>query len=231
MKEFRVLLLGGTGLVGSHVLKSLPFYSEISKLIVWARVSKVPLNRDPIEVQNVSWEALKDGAIPFPDSIDAVVCCLGTTISKAGSQEKFREIDYEYPLFVAKAAKAAGVKAFLIVTAIGSDPDSKIFYNRVKGETERDLISLGFPYLGIFRPSLLLGEREELRLGEKVGEFLSFLFPFPLFGLKRYQPIRADLVAMSLLKALVRWGNLTEKPESTLEIFESDMLQDFGQGK
>ncbi|MCZ8344707.1 MAG: NAD(P)H-binding protein [Leptospira sp.] len=224
----KILLLGGTGLIGKQVLLSLVFYPQVKKTILWARVEKTDSNPNvPIELVHVSFESFKAGKVQVPDGLDAVICCLGTTIKVAGSEEKFREIDYEYPLLVAKQAKAKKVKTFLIVTAMGSDPNSSLFYNRVKGEIERDLSSLEFPYLGIFRPSLLLGDRKEIRVGEKIGEIISAIIPFGLLGLNRFKPILAEFVARSMVKTLL--GEASEMHKiSVVKIFENDELWELG---
>jgi uncharacterized protein YbjT (DUF2867 family) len=224
----KILLLGGTGLVGKQVLLSLVFYPQVIKTIVWARVDKTDTKPNvPIELVRVSWESFKAGQVEVPDGIDAVLCCLGTTIKVAGSQEKFREIDYEYPLLVAKQAKEKNVKTFLIITAMGSDPNSGLFYNRVKGEVERDIASLGFPFFGIFRPSLLLGDRKEIRMGEKIGEIVSSVIPFGILGLQKYKPILAEVVARAMVKCLLGEASLpNSKP--VVKIFENDELWEMG---
>ncbi|EMY62162.1 Rossmann-fold NAD(P)-binding domain-containing protein [Leptospira terpstrae] len=224
----KILLLGGTGLIGKQVLLSLVFYPQIKKVIVWARNSPSTSNPNvPIEVVQVKWEDFQSGKVSVPDGIDAVFCCLGTTINKAGSQEKFKEIDYEYPLLAAKQAKEKKIPGFYIITAMGSDPNSSIFYNRVKGEIELELRQLQFPFLGIFRPSLLIGEREEVRVGEKVGEFLGNLIPFGLLGLKKFKPIPGEYVAKSMIHSL-----LHDKPEKgsapQVKVYENDVLWEIG---
>ncbi|WP_411823770.1 nucleoside-diphosphate sugar epimerase [Leptospira sp. 'Mane'] len=231
MSGYKVLLLGGTGLIGSEVLKSLPFFKEIGKVFVWARVENPNNSDSPIEIQTVTWESFSAGQVQIPKDIDAVICCLGTTIGKAGSQEKFKEVDYEYPLLAAKKAKEAGVPAFLIVTAMGANSGSFVFYNRVKGDIENALIGLKFDYLGIFRPSLLVGDRKEVRIGEKISEAIATIIPFSLVGMRKYKPIHAQFVAFSLLKSLV--ANLPEAKKSKtpkLEIIESDRMLDLGKG-
>lgn len=224
----KILLLGGTGLVGKQVLLSLLFYTQIKKVIVWARhfenSSKPNL---PIEVIKVTWDDFQTGKVSVPDGIDAVFCCLGTTIGKAGSQEKFREIDYDYPLLAAIQAKEKNVPGFYIITAMGSDANSSIFYNRVKGELEKELMALSFPFLGIFRPSLLIGEREELRIGEKVGEVIGHIIPFGLFGLKKYKPIQAEYVAKSMIYSLLK-DKPTNPSKPMVKIYENDILWEIG---
>lgn len=134
---------------------------------------------------------------------DHVFCCLGTTIKKAGSQAAFRVVDLEYPLSVARAAAAGGAGEYLIVTAVGADPDSAIFYNRIKGEVEQALRALSFPRgVKIFRPSMLLGDRGEPRPLERAAAALMKATA-PLFGggLARYRAIDAAQVARAMWRA------------------------------
>lgn len=131
---------------------------------------------------------------------DDVFCCLGTTMKKAGSKEAFYAVDHEYPLQIARFARQNGAERYLIVTSMGADPKSAFFYNRVKGEVERDLRPLGFAALHIFRPSLLLGNRGERRLGEKIGEtVMRFFDPMMIGPLRKYRAIDSGKVARAML--------------------------------
>src|SRR5690606_26648384 len=100
--------------------------------------------------------------------LDIAFCCLGTTIKQAGSQEAFRAVDHDLVVAVAQRARALGARHFLVVSALGADPRSSVFYNRVKGEMEESLRAMDWPQLTIARPSLLLGERNETRLVEQL---------------------------------------------------------------
>lgn len=227
-KTNHILILGGTGLVGSQILK---LKSELAPSGIWtAWVRKKPEALTPgVNFIETTWESIQSGKVSFPEGVTTVICCLGTTIKKAGSQEKFREVDYEYPLAVANLAKNKGVSNFLIITAMGSDSESIVFYNRVKGETEKDLVGLKFSYLGIFRPSLLLGERQEFRPGEKLAEFLTGIIPFSLFGLQKYEPIQAERVARAILKKAKEIESDSASANMIrVEYLESDLLQTFG---
>jgi len=126
---------------------------------------------------------------------------LGTTIKVAGSREAFSKVDLTYPIQSGELAKSVGVKAFSVVSAMGANSKSKIFYNRVKGDMEEGLQKIGFESLTIFRPSLLLGDRKEIRSGEKWGGRISKAFSFVFVRkLKKYKPIQAELVAKSMLE-------------------------------
>jgi uncharacterized protein YbjT (DUF2867 family) len=195
------LLIGATGLVGSEVLTRLlhsPFYSSV-----------IVLTRRPLEIRNTKLtEVSFDFDRPDATSIvaDDIFCCLGTTIKKAGSRDAFRKVDLDYPVKIGKLAKLNGASQYLIVTAMGADADSGIFYNRVKGEVEQELRDIAYETLHILRPSLLLGDRKETRRGEKIGEVLTAVFkPLMIGPLKKYRAIEASKVANALL-SLARRG-------------------------
>ncbi|MGH8533227.1 MAG: hypothetical protein ACREV1_11020 [Gammaproteobacteria bacterium] len=128
-------------------------------------------------------------------AVDQIICALGTTMRKAGSQPEFRKVDFDYPLAIAHIGLQQGCHHFLLVSALGANAGSRIFYSRVKGELEVAICALPFRSRTIVRPSLLLGPREEFRLGEKVVERLAFLMP------KKYKPVSAIAVAHALVAA------------------------------
>lgn len=170
------IVAGASGLIGSELIKLLG-------------EDVVTIGRAPSSSLRVDFENL-----PELPRCDVAFCCLGSTIKKAGSQEAFFRIDHDYILSFAKACKA---DSFLLVSALGADPNSKIFYNQVKGKTEEDLKKIGFKNLIIFRPSLLIGERQESRPGESVAQFFS---PFLSFILpKTVRPITGKKVAKSMM--------------------------------
>jgi uncharacterized protein YbjT (DUF2867 family) len=193
----KLLLLGATGLVGSQILKLALSNDVISKVIAPTRTPLPPSEKlmNPVAA---SLEELVPAAMG--EGPDAVVCALGTTIAKAGSKEAFRYVDYEMPLTFAKAAHAAGVGTYAIVTAMGASADSRSFYLRTKGEVERDLRAVGLRSLTICRPSLIGGERNETRAGESVALALFRLLSTILPKKLRINP--ADTIAASLLDAI-----------------------------
>lgn len=135
--------------------------------------------------------------------VDCVFCCLGTTIKVAGSEAGFRRVDYEYPLTVAQAAVTAGARRYVLVSAVGADARSRVFYNRTKGELEDALRPLPFPCgVRVLHPSLLLGDRAESRPGEKVASvFMRATAPLFAGGLRKYRAIEAGEVARALVTA------------------------------
>jgi uncharacterized protein YbjT (DUF2867 family) len=133
------------------------------------------------------------------ETVDDAFCALGTTIKTAGSRAAFRRVDFGY---VVAFARAAGARHFMLVSAIGASVRSRIFYLRVKGETEEAVAALGYPALHIFRPGLLLGHRAQSRPREALGMALApFLDPLMLGPAKAYRGIPADMVAAAMIAA------------------------------
>jgi len=193
------LVAGASGLVGRELLQFLlerPVYAEVHLLVR----QLLPLTHPKLVQHVVDFDHLDRHRELF--GVDDVFCCLGTTIKVAGSQAAFRRVDYEYPLALAQLAQAEGAQQFLLITAMGSDPQSKIFYNRTKGEVEQAIGALALPALHIFRPSLLLGDRQEFRLGERISAVLmkglGFLF---VGGLAKYKAIAGRTVAFAMYLA------------------------------
>ncbi len=191
------LLAGATGLVGERCLARLLDHPAYSRVTVFSR-RPLALSHEKLRVELVDFDALRS----LDEGCEDIFCCLGTTIRKAGSQEAFRRVDHDYPLALARLGRAAGARQFLLVSALGADANSSIFYSRVKGETEHDIAATGLPKVVFMRPSLLLGERREHRAGEGVGIFVGRLIAPMLLGpLRIYRPIPADDVAAAMLYA------------------------------
>lgn len=188
-----VLVLGATGLVGRALVNLLlrePVIFSVRALV--RRAGDMP--RDPkLSLHLTDFEHLDEHADVF--RVDQVFCALGTTMRQAGTQDRFRRVDHDYPVQAARLSRAGGATHYFLVSAIGADPASRIFYNRIKGETEADITRVGFPSLTIARPSLLVGPRSELRLGERLGRVLGLLAP------PSYRPIAAMDVAAALTLA------------------------------
>jgi uncharacterized protein YbjT (DUF2867 family) len=206
--ERSVLLLGATGLVGGELLRQLLADATVSEVIA---LTRRPLARaDKLRSEVTDFDRLDDHDEAF--DVDQIFCALGTTIKQAGSQDAFRRVDYEIPLAAAKLGAEHGVKDFLLVSALGASAQSRVFYNRVKGDLEDALRRLPYRSLTIARPSLLVGERAKPRLGEQIGMRLGWLAP------GKYRPVRAELVAAALAAA-------ARQPEPGMRIIESDEIQ------
>lgn len=188
------LLAGATGLVGREVLGLLtsnPRYSAVkvlsrSPLSRWADHPKVSVL--PADFENPAsrdWDS------------EHVFCALGTTLKKAGSREAFRKVDYEYVRSLAACARETGARKFIVVSAMGADAHSRMFYNRVKGEMEATLKSMSLPGLHILRPSLLDGDREERRPAEKASLVLARILR-PVLPAD-YRPVQAKTVAEAMV--------------------------------
>lgn len=216
------LILGATGLVGNELVKILIQQKAYYKIHLLVR--RPIESKDPAcEVHVVDFEQLHTYRELF--QVTDVFCCLGTTIKKAKSKEAFRKVDYEYPVEAAKIASESGVVNFLIITAMGSNAKSKIFYNQVKGEVEESLGRLSLPSVHIFRPSLLLGKRSEFRFGEKIAANASALINVLMVGpLRPYQAIEARNVAAAM-------AAIAESSKSGVNIYPSHKIDQIAKEK
>ncbi|WP_342118172.1 NAD-dependent dehydratase [Pseudoduganella sp. OTU4001] len=207
----KLLLVGSSGLVGREVLRMALESPQVSAVVAPTRRRLQP--HPKLTAPVVDFDRLP-GLEPWWHA-DAVICTLGTTIKVAGSKEAFRSVDYGYPMAVARLARQHGTPTFVLNSALGADAGSSIFYNRVKGEVEHGLRSLGFPTLVIARPGLIGGAREEFRLGEKIMvPILGALGPF-LPRAWRINP--AENIARAMLDAALN-------PQPGEHIVSSDQL-------
>ncbi|UII34867.1 oxidoreductase [Fulvivirga ulvae] len=190
------LVAGATGLIGDQLLDLVLEVSYYDKVIVLAR-RPVEKKSDKLTNLLADFENLDTYASQI--KADDVYCCLGTTMKKAGSKAKFRQVDFNYTYQIAKLAHAGGAQQFLLISALGADPKSSVFYNKVKGEVEEAITSMGFKCYHIFRPSLLIGQRNEMRLGEGLGKVFFSIFGFFFVGpLKKYKAIDSVKVARAM---------------------------------
>ena len=202
MEMRSAIVVGGTGLVGTSLVKLLCESEEYISITVIAR-RKLSFEHPKLTVKIRSFDELEEKDIDFAHEI---FCCLGTTQKKAGSREEFEKVDVEYPLRVASLAKKCGIMHFIIISAMGANEKSKVYYNRVKGKLEKELIALELPQLSIVRPSLLVGERNEFRFGEKMGEWvLKVLNPLFVGPMKKYRSIKATQLALAM-KVIALFG-------------------------
>jgi uncharacterized protein YbjT (DUF2867 family) len=212
------LVAGASGLVGRQLLEQLladPQTAQVHAVLRRALASQPPRLR---QVLVAGFDKL-----PALPPADEAYCALGTTIKQAGSQAAFRAVDHNAVLAFARAAQAAGVRRLGVVSALGADARSSVFYNRVKGETEAALAALGFERLVIARPSLLMGDRQALGQPLRPMERLGMAVTGPLGGLipARWRPIHASVVARALLRAL-------RQPGTGTHVLESAALQTLG---
>ncbi|MGW6664265.1 NAD(P)H-binding protein [Peribacillus sp. NPDC055009] len=199
MTNKTALILGATGVVGTQLVKQLSnskIYSEIHLLTR----REMKFTEPKCTGHVVDFDNLSQYAYLF--NVTDVFICLGTTIKKAKSKEAFRKVDYDYIIEAAKMAKTSNVEKLLVITAMGANSKSKFFYSRVKGDVEGTLQRLEMNTVHIFRPSLLLGEREEFRAGEKISGLLSTFVKFFFVGpLRPYRAIEANKVTAAMYAA------------------------------
>ena len=191
------LVVGSTGLVGEEVVNELA-----SKGIPVKALSRIDLNSPNPLVKNikVNFDCLHEYKEHFKEVSDVYIC-LGTTISKAGSEEAFEKVDIDYCLETAKQALNAGVKNLSLITSIGADSSSPNFYLKTKGTVEDKISQLGFPSLSVHRPGLLIGPRKEMRIAEFLGQKIQPLVnPFLLGNLSKFRSIKAEVLARAMIK-------------------------------
>jgi uncharacterized protein YbjT (DUF2867 family) len=212
------LIAGASGLVGGeclHLLLNSPRYNRVISI----GRSTLPIRHPKLQQLVVDFNNLEKNRHSL--MADDVYCCLGTTIKKAGSKDKFYQVDYTYVVKLAKLTASHFASQFLVVSSLGADAHSRIFYNRVKGEMEEAVKALPFTSVHIFQPSLLLGERQEFRLGEKFATSLmkgvGFIFNGPL---RKYKGIPAKAVAKAMLEAAKQDGG-------GVLVHSSEQMQEF----
>lgn len=211
----KAILLGASGLIGSNLLTQLLDSPHYETVLV---VLRKKLNREHPKLQQllVDFDKLND----YRSQIigDVVFCCLGSTKSKTPDLEIYRKIDYLYPLDAASIAQANGATQYHLVSSMGANPKSNIFYSRTKGETERDLQSIPFKSIHIYRPSLLDGKRKEHRAAEglMIG-IMRILNPILIASLRKYRSIKIENVALAMLK-------ISLKDSEGIFIYPSDKI-------
>jgi uncharacterized protein YbjT (DUF2867 family) len=216
------LIIGSTGLIGSHLLKLLLDSNDYLKVITFVK-------RDT----GIKHQKLTQHIIDFdkPETYKELVfgddffCTIGTTIKKAGNKDAFRKVDFEYPRQFAAFALQNKVKQFLIISSLGADANSGNFYLKTKGEIQDFLKDSNFESISVLQPSLLLGDRKEFRLGEKIGAFFMKLFSFLFIGnLKKYKAIQSEAVAKAMFI-------IAQKHDKGFHIIESDNIQEIANKK
>lgn len=219
MEKRIALIAGATGLVGKSLLRQLLANDQYDKIIV---ITRRPIdNTDPKLVQQlVDFDTIETLKLSQP--VDDVYCALGTTIKTAGSQDAFYKVDFTYVVNLGKWCATNGIKKFLIVSAMGANAKSGIFYNRVKGEMEAAVSQLNIEQIHVFRPSLLMGNRSEKRGGEKIAQLvmgsLGFLFVGPLLN---YKGIHSEVVAKSMIMS-------AKADTKGFTVYESGEMQGMG---
>lgn len=210
------IIIGATGLIGNHLVNMILSDTFFNKIVVLVR-----------RATNIHNEKLIEHIVDFNDQDsykhlvrgDVLFSCMGTTLKKAGSKDAQWKIDFTYQYEVAQAARNNGVETMVLVSSSGANPKSRLFYPKMKGELEESVKKLEFPNYMIFQPSLLVGERNEVRVGEKIGEKLGDVLT-KLPGLKKYKPIEGEEVAKAMQNAYKMGKYSGEKVFVLDEIFD-----------
>ena len=194
----KAIILGATGLTGSHLLELLLNDPNYDLVKVFTR-KKLPNIHPKLEEHEIDLLKLSDYADEF--TADVVFCCIGTTKAKTPNKELYRAVDYGIPVEAAKLCKKNAINSFIVISAIGANPQSKVFYNRLKGEMERDVLAQQIEHTQLLQPSLIVGNREEKRIGEDLSKQFMKLFGFLIPA--RYKMIEGKTIA----KAMVQMAN------------------------
>jgi uncharacterized protein YbjT (DUF2867 family) len=210
-----VVIAGATGLVGRECVKLMLGDPEVRAVHALVRCKTETRHLKYLD-HLVDWRQLENGRVVGKNGLDIGLCCLGTTMKNAGSEAAFKQVDLDYVLAFAHFAKARGARTFAMVSALGADAKSRVFYNRIKGEAEAMVRTVGFESLTIIRPSFLAGDRVESRPGERLAiAALSALKPIVP---AKYRPISVRTVAAALVSSAIAGGG-------GVRVIESDELQ------
>lgn len=211
------IIAGATGLVGSQLLNNLLESNYYDNIIALVR-KELPLQSAKLIQVIIDYNNIQ----LIADNLkgDDVFCCLGTTIKKAGSQDEFYKVDYQYCLNIAIETYKNGASNFYLISSLGANANSKIFYNSIKGKLENAIKNIGFNSFYIFRPSILLGNRNEFRLGEKIMQILMKSITKIMVGsMKKYAAIESKQVAKAMY-----WIAITNNKTGTHIISNEQML-------
>lgn len=216
------VVIGSTGLIGEILVQKLALERNWSQILAISRKPTVWANPKirTLTFDFKNWESL-DLQIKSFAGIHGLdfFCCLGTTIAVAGSEYEFKKIDHDAVVEFAKVASRCSAENLIIVSALGADPTSSVFYNRTKGEMERDVENVGLKSVFFLRPSLLLGDRKQFRLFERLAILLAPIYSLLLTGpLKKYRPVKAKSVASAMM-------NLAAKKLNAPKFVENELIE------
>lgn len=191
----KAIILGATGLTGSHLLELLLNDSDYDNVKVFTR-KKLSVSHPKLEEHVVDLLKLSDYATEF--TADVVFCCIGTTKAKTPNKALYRAIDYGIPVEAAKLAKQNGINHYIVISALGAKADSKVLYSKLKGEMERDVLSQQIEQTHLLQPSLIVGNRKESRTGEDFSKLFMKVFGFLIPA--RYKMIEAKTIAQAMVQ-------------------------------
>ncbi|MDB5062310.1 MAG: nucleoside-diphosphate sugar epimerase [Mucilaginibacter sp.] len=195
---YKAIIAGASGLIGSNLLNILLEHHQYDEVSVLVR-KELPFHHKKLVQLVIDFDELNNYAEAITGH--ALFCCLGTTKAKTPNKEEYRKIDHDYPLRLAQFAKQNGVSQFHLVSSIGANAKSATFYLKLKGELEEDIQKLKLTTLHIYQPSMLIGDRKENRLAEKIlGIIFKIIDPLLVGRFKKYRSIKASTVANAMFK-------------------------------
>ena len=212
------IILGATGLTGGILLDKLIDDDSFEKIKLFSR-SSTGKNSPKIEEYLIDMFQLEKYAEVF--KADVVFCCIGTTKAKTADKEIYKKIDYGIPVTAAKLAKMNGISTFIVISSLGADSNSSVFYSKTKGEMQRDVLSQNIENTYVLQPSLIVGERNESRFGENMAEFFMKIFGFLIP--KKYKMIQAETIAEAM--RVLSKESYSKRIIPSLEIKEIAKLQ------
>lgn len=189
----KAIILGATGLTGSHLLELLLNDPNYDVVKVFTR-KKLSIAHPKLEEHIIDLLKLSDYATQF--TADVVFCCIGTTKAKTPNKDIYRAIDYGIPVEAAKLAKQNNIDHFIVISALGAKAQSKVLYSKLKGEMERDVLAQQIEHTHLLQPSLIVGNRNEKRIGEDLSKHIMKLFGFLIPA--RYKMIEAKTIAKAM---------------------------------
>lgn len=212
------IVVGSTGLVGKHLINTLinsNIFDRVTALV------RSPYFKDYKNIEEIVLDFNKEDPFVSLKKANHVFCCLGSTIRKAGSKKAFKFVDFDLPVLFAKWAEQNNCETFSLVSSLGADSKSKMFYNKTKGEIENEIKKFSFSKTQIFRPSLIMGKRNEFRPGELLGKgIFTLLNPLMVGTLKKYKAIHAKDIAQGMV------GHLS-KNQYGVKVIESNEIMIF----
>ncbi|HWZ22101.1 MAG TPA: NAD(P)H-binding protein [Cytophagaceae bacterium] len=213
----KAIIAGASGLIGNSLLQILLSENGYDEVLILVR-KELPVQHKKLKQLIVDFNRLND----YSELItgDVIFCCLGSTKKKTPDLNEYRKIDHDYPLQLSQIAKRNNISQYHLVSSLGANETSSVFYQKLKGETENDIINTGIPSLHIYRPSILTGDRKESRPLERIA-IAAWKAINPLFvgSLKKYRSIEAATVARTMYKQSL-------KKEAGSFIYSSDQIQE-----
>jgi uncharacterized protein YbjT (DUF2867 family) len=218
MKQKTAILIGATGLTGRLLLTRLVADDSYASIKLFSRRAS---GNKSSKILEFIGDVLHLESFKSDFTADEVFCCIGTTSAKTKDRTVYKAIDFGIPFIASKLAKENNIPTFLVISSMGANPKSNIFYSKTKGEMEQAVLNQKIPNTYILRPSLIMGERDQRRIGENIGAVLLKLTSVFLIGrLKKYRAIEADCIASAMISLA--------KLMPDKQIVNSDIIQEFG---